>query len=178
MCLDRKNVTVAFLRASLTCVVWVGWSSLTRLPSPPGHAPATLPVPPSDIPKSVPGAALLLARLHVIIYLALFEHARLVVSLSLVHIQILLALFVLSSLLLMLSSSLHRASAGGSVLSAACGRLSVGRSLGRLTPRQLGDEDEIDEDVKAEADRVANGGADRDVVKVRFVCFDCLLVIC
>lgn len=61
---------------------------------------------------------------------------------------------------------LCRASAGGSVLSAFCGKLSVGRSLGKLTPRQLGDEDEIDEDVKAEADRVANGGADRDVVKV------------
>lgn len=60
----------------------------------------------------------------------------------------------------------HRASAGGSVLSAACGKLSVGRSLGKLTPRQLGDEDEIDEDVKAEADRVAHGGADSDVVKV------------
>lgn len=59
-----------------------------------------------------------------------------------------------------------RASAGGSVLSAFCGKLSVGRSLGKLTPRQLGDEDEIDEDVKAEADRVAGGGADRDVVKV------------
>lgn len=100
------------------------------------------------------------------------------VSLSLVHIHILLFFFVLSSLRFALSSSLHRASAGGSVLSAACGRLSVGRSLGRLTPRQLGDEDEIDEDVKAEADRVANGGADRDVVKVRFLCFDCLLIIC
>ncbi|CAM9216451.1 unnamed protein product [Ectocarpus fasciculatus] len=60
----------------------------------------------------------------------------------------------------------ERASAGGSALSGLCGRLSVGRSLKKLTPRQLGDEDEIDEDVGAEADRVARGGADNDVVKV------------
>eukprot|EP00903_Cladosiphon_okamuranus_P016293 g15025.t1 len=61
---------------------------------------------------------------------------------------------------------LERVSAGGSALSGFCGKLKVGRSLGKLTPKQLGDEDEIDEDVKAEADRVANGGADNDVVKV------------
>lgn len=57
------------------------------------------------------------------------------------------------------------------MLSAFCGKLSVGRSLGKLTPRQLGDEDEIDEDVKAEADRVADGGANSDVVKVRSFVF-------
>ncbi len=51
------------------------------------------------------------------------------------------------------------------MLSRFCGKLSVGKSLGKLTPRQLGDEDEIDEDVKTEADRVVSGGADRDVVK-------------
>lgn len=44
--------------------------------------------------------------------------------------------------------------------------MSVGRSLGKLTPKQLGDEDEIDEDVRAEMDRVHGGGADGDVVKV------------
>lgn len=43
----------------------------------------------------------------------------------------------------------------------------LGRSLKQLTPKQLGDEDEIDEDVRAEADRVVVGGADEDVVKVR-----------
>ncbi|CAN0360061.1 unnamed protein product, partial [Hapterophycus canaliculatus] len=37
---------------------------------------------------------------------------------------------------------------------------------GKLTPKQLGDEDEIDEDVRAEMERVASGGADSDVVKV------------
>lgn len=42
----------------------------------------------------------------------------------------------------------------------------LGRSLGRLTPKQLGDEDEIDKDVRAEMDRVARGGADNDAVKV------------
>lgn len=43
----------------------------------------------------------------------------------------------------------------------------LGRSLKKLTPKQLGDEDEVDEDVRAEADRVVVGGADNDVVKVR-----------
>ena len=43
----------------------------------------------------------------------------------------------------------------------------LGRSLKQLTPKQLGDEDNIDEDVRAEADRVVGGGADGDVVKVR-----------
>ena len=51
-------------------------------------------------------------------------------------------------------------------MSGICGKLAVGRSLGKLTPKQLGDEDEIDEDVKTEMDRVAAGGADNDVVKV------------
>ncbi|CAN0494129.1 unnamed protein product, partial [Ectocarpus sp. 12 AP-2014] len=41
------------------------------------------------------------------------------------------------------------------------------RSLKQLTPKQLGDEDNIDEDVRAEMDRVATGAADNDVVKVR-----------
>lgn len=53
-------------------------------------------------------------------------------------------------------------------MSGICGKMAVGRSLGKLTPKQLGDEDEIDEDVQAEMDRVANGGADGDVVKVGF----------
>lgn len=60
-----------------------------------------------------------------------------------------------------------RASAGGSILSGFCGKLKLGRSLKQLTPKQLGDEDEIDEDVRAEVDRVVVGGADDDVVKVR-----------
>lgn len=51
-------------------------------------------------------------------------------------------------------------------MSGFCGKLVLGRSLGKLTPKQLGDEDDIDEDVKTEAERVASGGADRDVVKV------------
>ena len=65
-------------------------------------------------------------------------------------------------------------------MSGICGKLAVGRSLGKLTPKQLGDEDEIDEDVKTEMDRVAAGGADNDVVKVtnllcfRFVSIECL----
>ncbi|CAN0021601.1 unnamed protein product [Pylaiella littoralis] len=74
---------------------------------------------------------------------------------------------VCSVIYLVLLLLLERASAGGSVLSGFCGKLSVGKSLSKLTPRQLGDEDEIDEDVKAEADRVAGGGADHDVVKVK-----------
>lgn len=60
----------------------------------------------------------------------------------------------------------HRASAGGGFLSGVCGKLSLGSSLGKLTPKQLGDEDEIDEDVRREANRVTAGGADNDVVKV------------
>ena len=60
-----------------------------------------------------------------------------------------------------------RASAGGSILSGFWGKLMLGRSLKQLTPKQLGDEDNIDEDVRAEADRVVGGGADGDVVKVR-----------
>ncbi|CAN0373744.1 unnamed protein product, partial [Ectocarpus sp. 12 AP-2014] len=40
------------------------------------------------------------------------------------------------------------------------------RSLKKLTPKQLGDEDNIDEDVRAEMDRVTTGAADNDVVKV------------
>ena len=61
-----------------------------------------------------------------------------------------------------------RASAGGSAVSGLYGKLAVGRSLGKLTPKQLGDEDKIDEDVQTEANRVAAGGADNDVVKVRW----------
>lgn len=53
------------------------------------------------------------------------------------------------------------------MLSGLCGKLILGRSLTGLTPKQLGDEDEIDEDVRAEANRVVDGGADKDVVKVR-----------
>jgi len=63
------------------------------------------------------------------------------------------------------SNTCYRASAGGSFLSGFFGKAAVARSLRSLTPRQLGDEDEVDEDVKAEMDRVANGGADNDVVK-------------
>eukprot|EP00903_Cladosiphon_okamuranus_P008962 g8576.t1 len=74
---------------------------------------------------------------------------------------------ILSVVYLVLLIVLERVSAGGGVLSTFCGKLSVGRSLSKLTPRQLGDEDEIDEDVRAEADRVANGGAEQDVVKVQ-----------
>lgn len=59
-----------------------------------------------------------------------------------------------------------RSLAGSSVLSGLWGKLVLGRSLGKLTSKQLGDEDEIDQDVKAEAERVASGGADKDVVKV------------
>ena len=51
-------------------------------------------------------------------------------------------------------------------MSSFFGKAAVARSLRSLTPKQLGDEDEVDEDVKAEMDRVANGGADNDVVKV------------
>lgn len=51
-------------------------------------------------------------------------------------------------------------------MSGMCGKLAVGRSLGKLTPKQLGEEDAIDEDVQTEMDRVAAGGADNDVVKV------------
>lgn len=51
-------------------------------------------------------------------------------------------------------------------MSGLCGKLSLGRSLGKLTPKQLGEEDAIDEDVQTEMDRVAAGGADNDVVKV------------
>ncbi|CAM9991449.1 unnamed protein product, partial [Discosporangium mesarthrocarpum] len=40
------------------------------------------------------------------------------------------------------------------------------RKVKKLTPQQLGDEDEIDADVMAEAQRVQGGGADNDVVKV------------
>ena len=64
------------------------------------------------------------------------------------------------------SNTCARASAGGSFLSGLFGKASVARSLRSLTPKQLGDEDEIDEDVKTEIDRVANGGADNNVVKV------------
>lgn len=42
----------------------------------------------------------------------------------------------------------------------------MGRRLRELTPKQLGDEDTIDTDVRDEMDRVAIGGADADVVKV------------
>lgn len=56
------------------------------------------------------------------------------------------------------------------MLSSFCSNLMLGRSLKELTPKQLGDEDEIDEDVRAEADRVVGGGADEDVVKVRRLC--------
>lgn len=81
--------------------------------------------------------------------------------------QVFLIVFIFSSsLVVVVLFFFCRASAGGSALSGLCGRLSVGRSLKKLTPRQLGDEDEIDEDVGAEADRVARGGADNDVVKV------------
>lgn len=63
-----------------------------------------------------------------------------------------------------------RVSAGGSAASGFFAKLfvnlSVGRSLGKLTPRQLGEEDAIDEDVQTEMDRVAAGGANNDVVKV------------
>ena len=59
-----------------------------------------------------------------------------------------------------------RVSAGGSTVSGLCGKLSLGRSLSKLTPKQLGEEDAIDEDVQTEMDRVAAGGADNDVVKV------------
>ena len=59
-----------------------------------------------------------------------------------------------------------RVSAGGSILSGFCGKLVLGANLKQLTPKQLGDEDNIDEDVRAEADRVAVGGADADFVKV------------
>lgn len=65
----------------------------------------------------------------------------------------------------------RRASAGGGFLSGMLSKLSVGRSLRKLTPKQLGDEDVIDEDVSAEMDRVATGGANKDVVKVRFYLF-------
>lgn len=51
-------------------------------------------------------------------------------------------------------------------MSGMCGKLAVGRSLGKLTPKQLGEEDAIDADVQTEMDRVAAGGADNDVVKV------------
>ena len=57
-------------------------------------------------------------------------------------------------------------SAGGSFLSGFFGKAAVARSLRSLTPKQLGEEDEIDEDVKAETERVVNGGAENDVVKV------------
>ncbi|CAB1115344.1 ABC [Ectocarpus sp. CCAP 1310/34] len=60
----------------------------------------------------------------------------------------------------------ERISAGGSFLSGIYGKLVLGRSLKKLTPKQLGDEDNIDEDVRAEMDRVATGAADNDVVKV------------
>lgn len=59
-----------------------------------------------------------------------------------------------------------RISAGGSFLSGIYGKLVLGRSLKKLTPKQLGDEDDIDEDVRAEMNRVATGAADNDVVKV------------
>lgn len=58
-------------------------------------------------------------------------------------------------------------------MSRFCGKLSVGKSLGKLTPKQLGDEDDIDEDVRAEAERVANGGADGEVVKASQVLVRC-----
>ncbi|CAM9216529.1 unnamed protein product, partial [Ectocarpus fasciculatus] len=60
----------------------------------------------------------------------------------------------------------ERISAGGSFLSGMYGKLVLGRSLKKLTPKQLGDEDSIDEDVRAEMNRVATGAADNDVVKV------------
>ena len=59
-----------------------------------------------------------------------------------------------------------RSSAGGSFISRLFGKVAVSRSLRKLTPKQLGDEDVIDEDVKEEMERVPNGGADSDVVKV------------
>lgn len=60
----------------------------------------------------------------------------------------------------------HRVAAGGGFLSGAVDKLLVGRRLRELTPKQLGDEDTIDTDVRDEMDRVAIGGADEDVVKV------------
>ncbi|CAM9541397.1 unnamed protein product [Ascophyllum nodosum] len=62
---------------------------------------------------------------------------------------------------------LERTSAGGSFISSLFGKAAVSRSLRNLTPKQLGDEDVIDKDVKAEMERVADGGADSDVVKVK-----------
>lgn len=60
----------------------------------------------------------------------------------------------------------RRAAAGGGFLSGTVDKLLVGRRLRELTPKQLGDEDTIDTDVRDEMDRVAIGGADEDVVKV------------
>ncbi|CAM9274465.1 unnamed protein product, partial [Hapterophycus canaliculatus] len=73
---------------------------------------------------------------------------------------------VCSAVYFVLLLVLERASAGSSFLSGVWGKLVLGRSLGKLTPKQLGDEDEIDEDVRAEMTRVASGGANEDVVKI------------
>lgn len=59
-----------------------------------------------------------------------------------------------------------RASAGGSFRFGLCGKISVGRGLRKLTPKQLGHEDRIDEDVRTETERVAHGSAEGDMVKV------------
>lgn len=61
-------------------------------------------------------------------------------------------------------------------MSGICGKMSVGRSLGKLTAKQLGDEDVIDEDVAKEAQRVASGGAEGDVVMVRVWMCVCVCV--
>lgn len=65
----------------------------------------------------------------------------------------------------------RRQSAGSSALSGLCGQASLATRTRRLTPLALGDEDQIDEDVAREVQRVAGGDADSDVVKVstRFV---------
>lgn len=59
-----------------------------------------------------------------------------------------------------------RQSAGVSFFSRFCDKLSLGQSVRKLHPSQLGEEDAIDEDVAAEVHRIQRGAGDEDMVKV------------